>query len=113
LDNIVESYIDSNIKDINRLTKRLKKYRDGFFTFISIKGVDATNNHAERIIRYAVIMRKISFHTMSVAGSETMAILMTVFKTLELRGIDPFKGTLEIVKNEIKNRHFQKNRLAA
>jgi hypothetical protein len=113
LDNIVESYIDSNIKDINRLTKRLKKYRDGFFTFISIKGVDATNNHAERIIRYAVIMRKISFHTMSDAGSETMAILMTVFKTLELRGIDPFKGTLEIVKNEIKNRHFQKNRLAA
>jgi len=113
LDKIVENYKDSNIKDINRLTKRLKKYRDGFFTFVSITGVDATNNYAERIIRYAVIMRKISFHTMSNEGSETMAILMTIFKTLELRGIDPLKGTLEIIKNEIKKRHFQKRRLAA
>lgn len=108
LDNIVEKFIDSDIKDVKRLTKRLKTYRDGFFTFVSHEGVDATNNYAERIIRYAVIMRKISFHTMSKKGSETMAILMTVFKTLELREEDPMRGMIEIVKKEIiKQKSFK------
>lgn len=98
--------------DVVRLVKRLKKYRDGFFTFV-VKDVDSTNNHAERIIRYAVIMRKISFHTMSDKGSETMSILMSVFKTLELRGLDVFKDALVIAQNEIVNRKYCKNSLAA
>ena len=54
-------------------------------------------------------MRKISFHTMSKKGSETMAILMTVFKTLELRGEDPMRGMIEIVKKEIIKQKSSKN----
>lgn len=111
LDDIVKKYIHSDIKDVKRLTKRLKTYRDGFFTFVSIDGVDATNNYAERIIRYAVIMRKISFHTMSEKGFDTMAILMTVFKTLELRGIDPFRGMIEIIKKEIIKQKSKKSKI--
>lgn len=110
LDEIVSwSYKDH---DVLRLVKRLEKYRDGFFTFV-VKDVDSTNNHAERIIRYAVIMRKISFHTMSDKGSETMSILMSVFKTLELRGVDVFKEALVIVQNEIAKNKYWKNNLAA
>jgi hypothetical protein len=86
--------------DILRLIKRLKKYRDGFFTFV-VNDVDATNNYAERIIRFAVILRKISFHTMSAKGSETMSILMSVFKTRELLGENVFDDTLQLAKNAI------------
>ena len=106
LDSIVaKEYSDS---DVNRLVKRLKKYRDGFFTFV-IKNVDATNNHAERIIRFAVILRKISFHTMSDKGSETMSILISVFKTLELQGYDVFHETLSRVKKEMITNKYKKN----
>lgn len=106
LDSIVaKEYSDD---DVNRLVKRLKKYRDGFFTFV-IKNVDATNNHAERIIRFAVILRKISFHTMSDKGSETMSILISVFKTLELQGSDVFQETLSMVKKEIIAKKYKKD----
>ena len=98
--------------DVLRLVKRLKKYRDGFFTFV-VKDVDATNNHAERIIRYAVIMRKTSFHTMSEKGSETMSVLMSVFKTLELRNADVFQEALALAQKAIAYRKLSKNHLAA
>jgi len=111
LDAIVAGrYSDPEVK---RLVKRLKTYRDGFFTFVAEKGVSATNNHAERIIRTAVLMRKVSFHTMSAKGSETMSILMSVFRTLELRGLDSFEETLRMAREEIIRRKSTKSRSAA
>jgi len=98
--------------DVKRLVKRLKTYRDGFFTFV-VKDIDATNNHSERIIRYAVIMRKISFHTMSDKGSETMSIMMSVFKTLELRNADVFQEALNIAKSAIVAKKYKKVDFAA
>jgi transposase len=101
-----------NDKDVVRLQKRLRKYRDGFFTFV-VRNVDATNNHSERIIRYAVIMRKTSFHTMSDAGSETMSILMSVFKTLELRDENVLESMILLAKKAIVNKKLTKHDLAA
>lgn len=110
LDNIVGgSYHDT---DVLRLVKRLRTYREGFFTFV-VKDVDSTNNHAERIIRYAVIMRKISFHTMSDHGSETMSILMSVFKTLELQNKNVFREALRMAQDCIFDQKKTKNDLAA
>jgi hypothetical protein len=99
-------------KDVIRLQKRLIKYRDGFFTFV-VKNVGATNNYSERIIRYAVIMRKTSFHTMSDAGSETMSILMSVFKTLELRDEKLLDGIMLLAKKAIADKKLAKNNLVA
>lgn len=110
IDEITRGSYDDH--DVLRLIKRLKKYRDGFFTFV-IKDVDSTNNHSERMIRYAVIMRKISFHTMSDKGSETMSILMSVFKTLELRNKDVFREALCMAQNFILIRKNTKKNLAA
>ena len=83
-----------------------------FFTFV-VKDVDSTNNHAERIIRYAVIMRKISFHTMSDHGSETMSILMSVFKTLELQNKNVFREALRMAQDCILNQKKTKKRLSS
>lgn len=76
-------------RDCRRLVKRLRRHRDEIFTFVYRPDVPADNNHAERIIRSAVLMRKTYYGNRSARGAETQAILMTVFRTLELRGHDP------------------------
>ena len=47
------------------------------------------NNHAERQIRPAVIMRKNILCNRSPGGADTQAVLMSVYRTLRLRGHDP------------------------
>jgi len=49
------------------------------------------NNLAERMIRPAVILRKNSQSNRSEKGAATQAVLMSVFRTLKLRGHDPLK----------------------
>jgi transposase len=77
--------------DADRLGKRLSKYRDQLFTFLDTPGVPADNNHAERQIRPAVIMRKNQLCNRSDTGAATQATLMSVYRTLKLRGHDPTK----------------------
>ncbi len=47
------------------------------------------NNLAERAIRPAVILRKNSPSNHSEQGAATQAILMSIYRTLRLRGHDP------------------------
>lgn len=46
--------------DADRLTKRLARHRESLTTFLHHADVDATNNAAERALRPAVVMRKIT-----------------------------------------------------
>ena len=75
--------------DAQRLAKRLCKHQDSTPTFLDTPGVDPTNNRAERMIRPAVIARKNIQGNRSEQGAATQAVLMTVFRTLKLRGHDP------------------------
>ena len=75
--------------DARRLAERLKRHRDHLFTFLDQLHVPPDNNHAERQIRPAVIMRKNIQGNRSVAGAEVQAVLMSIFRTLKLRGHDP------------------------
>ncbi len=75
--------------DAWRLFKRVRSYRHGLFTFLDEEGVAPDNNHAEREIRPAVLMRKNSFHNMSPGGAHTQAILMTIYRTLLRGGLHP------------------------
>jgi transposase len=75
--------------DAHRLGHRISKYRDQLFTFLDIPGVPFDNNHAERHIRPAVIIRKNSLCNRSESGAATQAILMSIFRTLKMRGHDP------------------------
>ncbi|MGH9524943.1 MAG: IS66 family transposase [Terriglobales bacterium] len=77
--------------DAHRLGHRISKYRDQLFTFLDTPGVPSDNNHAERQIRPAVIIRKNSLCNRSEDGAQTQAILMTVYRTLKLRGLDLIK----------------------
>lgn len=76
-------------KDARRLAKRLDKYRDSIFTFLDYDAVPFENNHAERQIRPAVVLRKNSQSNRSEKGAATQSVLMSVYRTLKLRGHDP------------------------
>jgi transposase len=75
--------------DADRLAKRLMRYCDSLFTFLDYPEVPYENNHAERMIRPAVIIRKNSQSNRSDKGAMTQAILMSIYRTLKLRGQDP------------------------
>ena len=75
--------------DAQRLAKRLSRHRDWLFTFLDYPHVPWENNFAERQIRPAVILRKNSQSNRSEKGAATQAVLMSVFRTLKLRGHNP------------------------
>jgi transposase len=64
----------------------MEKDRDKLFTYLRVKGVEPTNNHAERSLRFLVIMRKICFGTRSPAGSESHGVLASLLQTAKLQG---------------------------
>ena len=75
--------------DARRLGERLSRHRDHLFTFLDKPDVPADNNHAERQIRPAVIMRKNILCNRSAGGAQTQATLMSLYRTLKQRGHDP------------------------
>jgi hypothetical protein len=89
--------------DCKRLSKRLAKYSNELLTFLLHPNVPANNNHAERQIRFAVIMRKNYFGNRSMRGAETQAILMSIFRTCQLRGIDPISFLADSVAAAIRS----------
>jgi len=94
-------YCNYNDKDVMRIVKRLRRHRSELFTFLEHCGVDASNNHAERMLRPPVTSRKNSYCNRSERGAEVQAIMMSIFKTLELRGIDPVRYLEESIRNQI------------
>ena len=75
--------------DAARLAGRLVKYNDQLFTFLDTPDVPYDNNLAERMIRPAVILRKNCQGNRSEHGAAVQAVLMSVYRTLKLRGHDP------------------------
>lgn len=90
-------------QDARRLALRLEKYRHELFTFLEFDGVDADNNHGEREIRPAVQMRKAYGGNRSEQGAHNQAVLMTIFRTLHKRGLDPIDFLSRCLKNQLEN----------
>ena len=61
------------------------KLEGALFTFVSLAGVEPTNNAAERAIRHAVLWRKCSYGTDSESGSQFVARILTAVTTLRLQ----------------------------
>jgi hypothetical protein len=98
----LDKLIDTPWKDqqARRLIKRLRRHRHDLLTFLDHDDVPPDNNHAERSIRPAVVMRKNQYGNRSAAGAETQALLMSVYRTLHQRGHDP----LTTITNAITTR---------
>jgi transposase len=89
-------------KDAKRLIKRLRRHRDDLLTFLDEPDVPFDNNHAERAIRPAVMIRKNSFGNRSNRGADTQAVLMSVYRTLQQRGHAPLKTVVDALTVYLK-----------
>lgn len=63
------------------MCEELHRGRANLWTFVDVEGLEPTNNDAERALRHAVIWRKLSFGTQSVAGSRFVETMLTVIET--------------------------------
>jgi len=68
--------------------ENLLKWEPALWTFVTIEGVEPTNNHAERCLRRAVLWRRRSFGTQSETGSCFVARVLTTVTTLRLQRRD-------------------------
>ena len=70
------------------LCQNLLAVEPALWTFLYEEGVEPTNNHSERSVRFLVIMRKICFGTRSEAGSESHSVLPSLLETARRQGKD-------------------------
>lgn len=86
--------------DADRIAARLRKYGGQLTTFLHKEEVDGTNNAAERALRPAVVMRKISGGSRSETGARAWAILASVMRTAQQQGRDVVATIQELLKAE-------------
>ena len=89
-----------NDVDADRIAARLRKYGGQLTTFLHKEAVDGTNNAAERALRPAVVMRKISGGSRSEAGARAWAILASVMRTAQQQGRDVVATIQELLQAE-------------
>ena len=99
---LLESFDDLRLTDpANRITrrfvKRLERYRHECLTFLDIPGIPWHNNHAERMIRPNVLLRKITFGNRSPEGLENHNVLMSIIQTAKLNKLDPLVRLRELL----------------
>jgi transposase len=90
---------ESNDPEVAKLVKLLTKQRPHLLTFLYVDEVDATNNIAERRIRPAVIVRKISAGNRSNPGSDTHAVLTSIIQTCRQQERDFLDVATELLRN--------------
>ena len=66
-----------------------RNHRENLFRFVDNPEIDSTNNRAERGLRHAVVIRKISNGSRSKDGAEITANLLSVLQTAKLQSENP------------------------
>ena len=74
--------------DALRLSKRLKRHWDEWFTFLSNPEVKPDNNDAERALRPIVVHRQVSGGARSDWGAKLVAQMFSFLETVRLQGGD-------------------------
>jgi transposase len=74
------------VRGVSGSCQDILDHRDAMWTFVTVVGVEPTNNHAERELRGFVLWRKKSFGSQSQRGIDFAQRLMTVVHTLRKQG---------------------------
>jgi transposase len=83
--------------DATRLCKRLTRHREELTRFLWEEKLEGTNNAAERALRPAVVMRKITGGSRSEAGAAAWARLASLIRTPDQRNLGVFDATKKLV----------------
>lgn len=73
-----------------KLQRRYRKHRQNLFVFLYRTDVPPTNNVSERVLRPAVVHRKVTGGFRSEWGAKTYAALASVIDTAALKGVSAF-----------------------
>jgi len=79
------------------MARNLLKAWPALWTFAALKGVEPTNNHAERALRSAVIYRKLSLGTQSEQGERRIERLLSAHTTCRLQDRSLFAYLTELL----------------
>lgn len=85
--------------------RRIEKEMDNLFVFLSEKGVDPTNNYAERMLRFGVIWRKRSYGSNSDKGCRWIERILSVRHTCRLRKRSTFEVLTEALDCYFKDQN--------
>ena len=80
------------------MCNELYDHREWLWTFVDQEDVEPTNNTAERVLRHAVIWRKLSFGTQSARGSRFVERMLTTIETCRLQKRSVFEYLTAAVK---------------
>ena len=87
-------YVHDGMKD---LVKKVVNGKEFWFTCILHPEVEPTNNAAERGLRKFVVIEKIIGCLRSEQGKRNMQVMLSVFQTWRLQGLNPYKELRAIV----------------
>jgi transposase len=82
--------------------KELLQLEPAMWTFARVKGIEPTNNHAERMLRPAVMWRKQSLGSHSLGGCRFVERALTALQTLRLTGrsaMDYFEQAIHALRH--------------
>lgn len=82
--------------------RRLKREIDSLWVFLVEQGVSPTNNHAERMLRYAVLWRKRSQGTSSEKGDRWVERILSLRQTCRLHSKSTFHVLADAIKSYFK-----------
>jgi hypothetical protein len=78
-------------------------------TFLDYDQVSPYNNHAEQQMRPAVLTRKISQQNRSADGAKAHAVLMTLFRSAQLQGLNPVEHVLQLARTTLEAKRTPKS----
>ena len=82
-----------------RLAKHLRGYREALFLFLDRDDLEATNWPAEHAIRPAVVNRKSCAGNRTRRGAEAQAVLMSLLRTCQQRGLNSLSTVTKILRS--------------
>jgi transposase len=103
LDLLVEG-ADSAQRRVRALCGHLLDRAEALSSFVGHEGVEPTNNAAERSLRRAVLWRKGSFGSQSLAGCRFVERVLTVTATLRKQGRDVLDYIVDAMRAQVEGR---------
>jgi len=92
---------ESADKDVRRLANRLKRHAGGLAEFLLVKDLPGDNNAAERAIRPAVIIRKISGGHRGTTTANAATVVMSVLRTARQQGKNLIATVRQLVQRHL------------
>ena len=83
--------------EAKNIAERFRKYGREYFTFMTSRGIEPTNNLAEQAIRFVVIDRKVTQGTRSIRGRRWCERIWTVIATCAIQAKSAFDYLVEAV----------------